>query len=127
MKRRGGRLVQSEAAPGAALWLFWQGTTLGTAQDVAIDNLSFTAAAAVTGPGAPATLSGFVRNNSNGNVNFSITGQSGFGYIVQTTTNLANPNSWQDLATNIVGSVPWNYSDPSAGGYPMRFYRVKSQ
>lgn len=29
--------------PGAALWLIWQGQTLGSAQDVAIDNLSFAA------------------------------------------------------------------------------------
>ena len=29
--------------PGSTLWLIWQGQTLGSAQDVALDNLSFTA------------------------------------------------------------------------------------
>ena len=37
--------------PGSALWLVWQGTTLGSAQDVAIDNLSLSVF------GAPAILS----------------------------------------------------------------------
>ena len=39
-------LIINDWAPGQTLWLVWQANTLGTAQDVAIDNLKFSAAIA---------------------------------------------------------------------------------
>lgn len=39
-------LAIADWTPGAALWLVWQGQTLGSAQDVAIDNLSLSAGTA---------------------------------------------------------------------------------
>ena len=113
--------------PNSTLWFLWQGTTLGSAQDVAIDNLSFSASIAGGGSGSPAVLSSLARNSGNGSVTFNITGQSGYGYIVQTTTNLTGPASWQSIATNIVGGIPWVFTDPSPSNDPIRFYRVKSQ
>ena len=54
--------------PGSTLWLFWQGATLGTAQDVAIDNLSFSV------PAAPAvtTLAATSISASNATLNASV-------------------------------------------------------
>ena len=62
----------------------------------------------------------------NGSVFFSISGQPGYGYILQTTTNLAVPGSWHDLMTNVVGVTPCIYTIPNPGNNPLRFYRVKS-
>ena len=113
--------------PGGALWLVWQYTNAtGKAQGVSIDNLSFSAFPA-PGSGAPASLYGFTRNGLNGGVSFSISGQPGYGYILQTTTNLAAPGSWHDLVTNVAGVIPWIYTNANPGNDPLRFYRVKSQ
>jgi hypothetical protein len=114
--------------PGGALWLVWQYTnSTGKAQGVSIDNLSFSARPDNGAPGAPATLSVLTRSSLDGSVSFNISGQAGYGYIVQTTTNLAYPDSWRSLATNILGVSSWVYTDTSPGNNPLRFYRVKSQ
>jgi hypothetical protein len=114
--------------PGGALWLVWQYTNAtGKAQGVSIDNVSFSALPENSGSGAAALLSDLTRNSLNGAVRFNISGQAGFDYIVQTTTNLAEPGSWWNLATNAVGPNPWIYTDMSATNDARRFYRVKSQ
>jgi hypothetical protein len=114
--------------PGGALWLVWQYTnSTGKAQGVSIDNLSFSARPDNGGPGAPATLSVLTRSGLDGSVSFNISGQAGYGYIVQATTNLAYPDSWRNLATNYLGMSPWSYTDTSPGNDPLRFYRVRSQ
>jgi hypothetical protein len=81
--------------PGAALWLVWQAQTLGSAQNLAIDNLSFSAS--VVGPSAttPFQLSSPQRLG-NGNFQFSFTNAPGVSFSVLTTTNVALPlNQWQ--------------------------------
>jgi len=57
--------------PGAALWLTWQAQTLGSAQNLAIDNLNF-AAGTVAAPSVatqPATVVGPIVATLNGSVN----------------------------------------------------------
>jgi len=114
--------------PGGALWLVWQYTnSTGKAQGVGIDNLSFSATTGASGPGSPALLTGLARSGQDGSFSFSITGQAGFGYIVEYATNLVSPVYWRGAATNIVGTQPWLYTDPNSSNAPARFYRVRSQ
>lgn len=113
---------------GGALWLVWQYTnSTGKAQGVAIDNLTFSATADGSGPGEPAALTGISHNSQDGSVSFSITGQAGYGYVVEYTTNLVSPVYWRSLQTNTVGAGAWLFTDPSPGDAPARFYRVRSQ
>ena len=60
-------LVITDWPPNTTLWLVWQGQTLGGAQDVAIDNLSFSAVVAptvTTQPAGSLTAGGAVLNGT---------------------------------------------------------------
>ncbi len=56
---------------------------------------------------------------------FSIEWAGGMSVVVEATTNLANP-TWYPLATNILTSDSFYFSDPQWTNYPTRFYRVRS-
>jgi hypothetical protein len=43
---------------------------------------------------------------------------------VQATTNLADPSSWTTIATNPPTSSTYIFTDPQAGQFPARYYRV---
>jgi probable HAF family extracellular repeat protein len=77
---------------------------------------------AYVGVSQPFSLS-FTTNTYNGLPVLQMTGEPGFNYKVQATTNIANPN-WSDIAVliNSNGVVP--FIDPDSTNYGTRFYRV---
>lgn len=112
--------------PGAALWLIWQGQTLGSAQDVAIDNLSFSASsAAVAGSGTPPSLSGFLLRGDS--FRFSFTNAPGLSYTVLSTTDVALPLSqWQILGHPTEAPAGWyQFTDTQLATNLRVFYRVR--
>lgn len=54
----------------------------------------------------------------------SISGVVGPDYIIQACTNLAD-QTWITLRTNNPAALPFLWSDPDAGLYPARFYRIR--
>lgn len=59
---------------------------------------------------------------SNGTFRLTVNGESGHDYIIQTSTNLA---VWTSVFTNPSPALPFNWSDPDAGNFNRRFYRVQ--
>jgi len=58
---------------------------------------------------------------SAGDLTFSVTNSSG-SYVVQASTNLADPGGWVGIVTN---AAPFNFTDTNAVNlYPLRFYRT---
>jgi hypothetical protein len=57
---------------------------------------------------------------------FDTTWASGQTVIVQAATNLSNP-VWSPIATNMLASSSFYFTDPQWTNYPDRFYRVSSQ
>jgi hypothetical protein len=51
-------------------------------------------------------------------------GPAGPDYILQGTTNLANPTGWINLETNTPGTLPFTLTDPGATNFASRYYRV---
>jgi hypothetical protein len=56
---------------------------------------------------------------------FQIGGDSGLDYIVEAATNLAAGMTWLPLTTNLSPVLPFTWSDPGAGNFVNRFYRVR--
>ena len=56
---------------------------------------------------------------------FTFTGTNSQAIIIETSTNLANPN-WQPLQTNTLNGTTFNFADPQWRNYSRRFYRVVS-
>jgi hypothetical protein len=54
----------------------------------------------------------------------TISGDAGFNYYIQASTNLAN---WQTVFTNLNAAPPFIWEDPQTTNYRMRFYRVLIQ
>jgi len=52
-------------------------------------------------------------------------GDAGPDYILEAATNLAPPASWVPVRTNFSATPPFSWSDPDAGAYPQRCYRVR--
>src|SRR5262249_1372405 len=64
---------------------------------------------------------------SNGSFQFSFTNLSGAGFKVLAATNLSLPSSnWVVLGSPVAlaGSL-YQFTDPNAGSYPRRFYRLR--
>jgi subtilase family serine protease len=62
---------------------------------------------------------------ANGSVDLTLQGALGFAYVLQSTTNLFAPDSWEPVATNVVDDTGlWHFSDPQAASIPQRFYRL---
>ena len=55
--------------------------------------------------------------------NLTVNGDSGPDYIVQASTNLAD---WTSVFTNHAPTPPFIWSDPVAGNFPRRFYRIQT-
>jgi hypothetical protein len=58
---------------------------------------------------------------ASGQFSLSVNGQSGPDYAVQASTNLAD---WQSVFTTNSPTMPFEWADPDAGTFPMRFYRI---
>ncbi|MSU60168.1 MAG: hypothetical protein EXS35_18690 [Pedosphaera sp.] len=54
-------------------------------------------------------------------INLLVSGDAGPDYTVQSSTNLAD---WLNLFTTNSPALPFNWSDPNAGNFPQRFYRI---
>lgn len=81
--------------PGAALWLVWHAQTPGSAQNLAIDNVNFSAAVVGGSATTPFQINSPQRLG-NGNFQFNFTNAPGVSFSVLTTTNVALPVSqWQ--------------------------------
>ena len=59
---------------------------------------------------------------TNGVFSVQINGATGPDYLIQASTNLANPLAWQTVLTNT--SPPFVFQDYATTNYPNRFYRV---
>ncbi len=56
----------------------------------------------------------------------SLGGAPDYTYILEATTNLTLPNSWQPVATNTLGTNGvWQFTDPQATNFTQRFYRLE--
>ncbi len=115
--------------PNTTLWLVWQADTLGSAQNVAIDNLSFSASVGpVTAPQLSvvsyrggATGTGLKLGFSN------VVGAAG-QFTVWGSTNVNLPFSqWSNLGHPAeVSSGTYQFTDAQATNKPARFYKVTS-
>jgi hypothetical protein len=97
---------------------FWTDTVTPwklTADDVLVNALA---------PDESVTAVGIVPNPASQTVTVTFQGAVGGLYHVQATTNLAAPNSWLTVATNLAGADGrWTYTD-SLTNRPGRFYRA---
>ncbi len=124
-------LTISNWPSGTALWLTWQAQTLGTAQDVAIDNLTFSATnPSLVVPVSPPVLRGasFVASGLNAGMQFTFTNTPGAsaGFTVWSTTNLT-PAAWQNLGHPTEGAAgQYQFTDSAATNKSQQFYRVTS-
>jgi hypothetical protein len=79
--------------------------------------LSFSAS--VTTPAMP-QVSGSVYTN--GTFSLTVNGDSGYDYIIQTSTNLT---VWTSIFTNPMPTLPFVWSDSDASNYSQQFYRIQ--
>jgi hypothetical protein len=115
----------------AALWLIWrQLDSVGGAQGMAIDNLSFSAASGIAPSVTKPNLGGVTFNGNSGALNaglsFSFTNAPGTGFTVWATTNLMLPFSqWLNLGHPTESPAgQYQFVDPQAANISHRFYRV---
>jgi hypothetical protein len=119
--------------PGSTLWLVWEAQNpQGGAQAVAIDNLSFSASAALP-PSLPINImTGSVKLSGSGAAAaaaFSFTNVSGLTFTVLGTNNLAAPRAtWPAIGTAVespAGSGQYQFTDPSPATNGSRYYILR--
>jgi hypothetical protein len=111
--------VGALAVLGGNLFAGGSFTTAGT-------NVSAYLAEAVLAGAPPfviTTNSSFGFTNGPGQFGFDVSapGDAGFTLVIQGSRNLVN---WTPLQTNVLSGSVWHFSDPSAGVFKRRFYRV---
>ena len=107
-------IAQSPATNLISVQVFDNGTpSLGTTQSYLVTVLK---------PAMP-TLS--LPACSNGIFSFSVNGDSGPDYVLESSTNLANASAWLSLATNLSVTPPFYWADPLPGIFSQKFYRVR--
>jgi hypothetical protein len=109
--------------PASANSTHMLGLRIDAATDGSVSSISITnVIMGYIGVSQPFTLSA-TTNTYGGLQVFQLSGQPGFNYKVQASTNLVN---WDDIAvlvnTNLDGIVP--FIDPSSTNYTQRFYRA---
>jgi hypothetical protein len=66
-----------------------------------------------------------IARNGNGSVTMTFAGTPGAQYRVMATPDLASPDSWVDVFTNIAGPTgEWTYTDDAKASCPQRFFRA---
>jgi len=127
-------LTIADWAPGTTLWLVWQADTLGTAQDVAIDNLSFRASNGAIGIViTPFTITPdsvmIAGTGAAAAAHFSFTNAPGLSFSVLGTNNLtAPPATWPLVGTTVenpAGSGHYQFTDLSPATNTARFYLLR--
>ena len=73
----------------------------------------------------PAALSAATASGSGG-FQFAVQAGAAQTTLIQATTNPGDPTSWATIATNPPAGGTFNFTDPNASQFPMRFYRVVS-
>lgn len=117
----------------AALWLVWQQTNAGSAQGLAIDNLSFSAVAttnAATVITPLAITSGsthLVGAGASAAVQFSFTNAPGLSFSILATNNLAAPIAlWPVVGTATeVNPGQYQFTDPNPATNHAEFYILR--
>jgi hypothetical protein len=105
--------------PGAALWVVWQMTDpAGKAQGLAIDNLSFSAAAQSSLPPVP-----LIFETTATNLVLSWTGVAGQGYQLEYKDDLA-ARTWTPAGSPIVGTGAAITFTNDFSQSTQRFYRL---
>jgi hypothetical protein len=61
--------------------------------------------------------------NSSGHFSFSVNGDVGPNYLIQTSTNLADTN-WATLFSTNPSGLPFTFVDTNTSELPAQFYRV---
>ena len=109
--------VYALAVSGSSLFAGGAFTTAGT-------NVSAYATWAILGPPfIIANNADFGFTGGHSQFGFDVSGGAAQTLVVQASTNLLN---WVPLQTNLLGGPLWYFSDPQAGNFPYRFYRLKS-
>jgi hypothetical protein len=75
------------------------------------------APAVLTAVAAPSTSTGF-------QFTASVDGSVLQTVLIQATTNPADPSSWVQIGSLLPTANPFIFTDPNAGQYQMRFYRI---
>jgi hypothetical protein len=120
-------------APSTTLWLVWQATTIGTAQDVAIDNVSFSAnVAAAPVASTPLTIkpgSVHLTTGAGSAATFTFTNTPGLTFSVLATNKAEAPRAlWPVIgtATEIpTSSGNYQFTDPNPATNSVRFYLLR--
>ena len=124
----------SDWTPGSTLWLVWQtSTSVGGAQNVAIDNLSLSATPIPVVVNQPINLDSTTTYTPGGagaglHLGFANTPGGDWLFTVWGTTNLSQPFSqWQNLGhPTEVSSGQYQFNDAQATNKPQRFYRISN-
>jgi plastocyanin len=74
-------------------------------------------------PPAPAVLTNATML-PNGQFRFTVLSTANRTNIIQTSTNLSDPNQWQAISTIVPATQTFQFTDTNAGGLQLRFYRV---
>lgn len=126
-------LVITNWPPNTTLWLVWQAATLGSAQDVAIDNLRFSASANVAPiVSTPLNITpGSVRLTGGGSpaATFTFTNTPGLTFSVLATNNVSAPKAnWPVIGTateSPASSGNYQFTDPNGATNSARFYLLR--
>jgi hypothetical protein len=116
----------SNWTPGATLWLVWQATTLGSAQNLAIDNLAFSAATAAVTVTPPRI--GGITMLGNGSFQFAFTNTPGASFRVLGTNNVQAPVATWPLVgyATEVSAGQYQFTDAQATNSAQKFYVLVS-
>jgi uncharacterized repeat protein (TIGR01451 family) len=121
----GAQLMLTVLPDGAGTFVNSAFVTATTPDPNADDN--YVATSVVVGSGAPPQLSGSYSSNGS-QFTFSISDASLEPYVVQASTNLANPFGWVPIYTNPAPATTTTmFTDSSATNHPYRFFRVLLQ
>ena len=126
-------LVINNWPPNSTLWLVWQATTLGTAQDVAIDNLVFSAVANTNTVVTPLNINAdsvhLAGSGASAAASFSFTNASGLTFSVLATNMINAPKvSWPVIGSAVespAGSGNYQFTDPNPATNSTRYYLLR--
>jgi len=120
----GAQLTLTVQLPGASTYYNYANVTATTPDPNPDDNYVATAVT-VASTSAPQLTGSYAGNGHQ--FQFSIYDPSLQPYVVQASTNLANPLGWVDITNLTPATATSGFTDSGATNYPYRFYRVLLQ